>query len=220
MKDYQKQLDIFSEPNTQAQTIAYFEKYWLNYEEYIKKWLPIQNIIFNNKARHLPNMMFNEDKFELLPSIGGQIFSQKEFEILKKCLKVTKDKYFVLIQNKHVQPEIHNPNGGDNIIHPLLRFKYPLDITWSELMSGGYISVELFQWFYKDYFVFGDSGRWGKYIANHTEQYPFNILGFTKEYESIFKKNFEIKSEEEYQTLKKWLPENYKPYIKNHFREI
>jgi hypothetical protein len=197
IKDYQEQLNTFFEEETRQQTESYFEEYWLDENEYIEKWLHIQDSIFNREAKHLPDMMFNID-FELFPLVGGNIFTaEKDFTLLQNCMSQTGDKHFTIVQNKNVVIEVYY---GENEyrVHPYLRFKYPTNISWNEMMSGGFISSELFQSCYKDYFVFGDSGYWGRYVANeyvHPANLAgfnsLNIMGFKKKYSEVFRKNFE-----------------------------
>lgn len=221
IKDYQEQLDIFFEEETRQQTESYFEKYWLDKNEYLAKWLPIQDSIFNYEAKYLPDMMFN-NSFELFPLVGGNIFTaEKDFILLKSCMKLTGDKHFTIIQNKNVVVEVYY-GKNEYRIHPFLRFKYPTNISWDELMSGGFISSELFQSGYKDYFVFGGSGSWGRYVANDYVQpsnlvsfNPLNIMGFKKEFSEVFKKNFEqlwqLEPEITSEILfSEWLPDSYK----------
>lgn len=197
IKDYQEQLNTFSEEETRQQTESYFEKYWLDKNEYFEQWLPIQNLIFNNEAKHLPDMMFNSN-LELFPLVGGNIFTmEKDFSLLQNCMSQTGDKYFTIVQNKNVVVEVYY-GKNEYRVHPFLRFKYPANISWDEMMSGGGISSELFQSGYKDYFVFGDSGNWGRYVSNDYVQpenftgfNSLNIMGFKKEYSEVFIKNFE-----------------------------
>jgi hypothetical protein len=206
MKDYQELLDTFYDPETREQTEAYFENCWLNKNEYLEKWLSIKETVFDRDAKRLPDMMFRDD-LQFIPLRGGSIFTPEDFKLLQECMLHTGDRYFVIVQNENVMPTIYVPDEPP-LVHPLLRFKYPANITWEELMNGGYISMELFQWFYKDYFVFGDSGKWGKYVANDYE-YPLDIIGFRREYDSVFREKFKM-SEEERQEIVKWLPPAYK----------
>lgn len=205
MKDYQKQLDTFYDPDTRKQTEAYFEKYWLSQQEYLEIWSPIKQSIFDSNAKQFPDMMFR-DNLELILMVGGGIFTQEDFKLLQECMKHTGDHHFVIYQNENVMPAIYIPNEPP-LFHPPLRFKYPADITWEELMSGEYISMELFQFFYKDFFVFGDSGNWGKYVANDCD-YPLDIIGFRKEYANMFKGKFKV-SEEDRHRMAGRLPPAY-----------
>jgi hypothetical protein len=202
MKDYYEQLNTFVEDETREQTTSYFDKYWLNKEEYIEKWLPIQNKIFDSKAKYFPDMMFNSD-FQLIALRGGLIFTEEDFYLLQNCMNQTGDKYFVIVQNCSEE----NPHQEQ----PPLRFKYPANVTWDELMSGGLVSLELFQYPFKEYFVFGDTGTWGKYVANDYEK-PLDIIGFKKNYSEVFKRNFKQLIEPE--IITEWLPDVYKQKLR------
>lgn len=175
---------------------SYLEKYWLNMNEYEKKWAHIQNNIFNKDFKYLPDSVFLEG-FALIPMIGGTIFSEDDFEALKRCMKETKDNFFVIIQNTFEQ---QNSSA--------FRMKYPSNISWNELMSGNYISTVLFEMFHNEYFIFGESGLWGKYIAND-EFPPLDIVGVKKEFASIFVDSFKDLREEKQETIDS-LPDSYK----------
>lgn len=214
-KDYEEQLRVFSTLENRTQAEAYFQKYWLSTDEYNKKWLSVQNSIFDVQAKHLPDLMFNGG-YELLPLAGVNIFtSEKDFLSLQNCMQETGDEYFAVVQNENVVIKFYF--GDDKWdVHPLLRFKFPIGISWEEIMSGGYVSIELFQGAAKDYFVFGDSGNWGRYVANSYENpaalptfsTPLNIMGFKKEYSEMFRKNFEHLANQK--IVSAWLPDSYK----------
>lgn len=87
-------------------------------------------------------------------------------------------------------------------------------------MSGdGYISIELLQAATKVHFIFGNSGTWGRYVANdyvspsiepsaHT---PLNIMAFKDEFSELFRNNFEeLRRLELNITPEKFLPASYK----------
>lgn len=222
MSEYEEQLNIFSVDETRIQTKEYFEKYWLGEDEYLETWFPIQESIFEGTAKHLPDLMF-KNEFQLLPLVGGNIFtSEKDFAALQNCMKYTGDSYFAIVQNKNVVINFYFGND-DWREHPLLRFRYPTDVSWDDLMSGGYVSIELFQGAAKDYFIFGNSGTWGRYVANDyacpfiepATGTPLNIMGFKGEFSELFSKEFEevrrLNSQITPETLvSKWLPDAYK----------
>jgi len=223
-KDYEEQLNAFSVAETRSQAELYFSKYWLNKNELFERWLPIQNSIFDSRAEHLPDMMFKSN-FELFPLVGGNVFlGEKDFTLLQDCMRETGDSHFVIIQNENVIIKFYEPED-DWIVHPPLRFKYPVNTSWDELMSGGYISIELFQGACKDFFIFGDSSNWGRYAANDYVQpsnllssNPLIIMGFKNEYSEVFKKNFEqirlLEPEITPEILfSEWLPDSYKQRI-------
>ena len=221
MKDYTELLNMILDEETRKQAEVYFQKYWLDKEEYIEKWLLIQYSIFNGEAKYLPDVMFNKN-FELFPLVGGDIFLiEKDFSLLQDCMIQAGDNQFVIVQNKNVIVEAYY---GENEyrVEPVVKFKYPVNISWSEMMSGGIVGCEHFNNGCKDYFVFGDSRNWGRYVANSwiqpanlTGLNPLNIMGFKKQYSDVFKKNFELLRILEPEItpeilFSEWLPDSYK----------
>ena len=61
---------------------------------------------------------------------------------------------------------------------------------------------------HNEYFVFSESGLWGKYSANEYKN-PVDVIGFKPECEPIIRKQFK-QSEEEWEEIKEWLPPKYK----------
>lgn len=215
MKEYQPQLDFFfSEGNQQEKAQIYLEKYWLSHDEYERIWEPIKSSIFLEKGFFFPNIGF-QPGFELMALSISTIFKQEDFEILRNIMKVTGDRYFVVIQNyDEKNPPIIRPSGKKD---PPWRLIYPATITWDELTHGmeeyGDICYELFREPYKEYFIFGDSGVWGKYAANDPMP-AVHIFGFKKEYSKIFRQHFPEAAKEHYELLES-SPE-YREFVKLH----
>jgi hypothetical protein len=217
-KSFQNILEIFSEPQTRHISEEYLKKYWLNDGDWQSFWQPLKDKIFRSESTCLPDMMFKDD-FALIALIGGVVFTEDDFKALQNCMLEAGDKWFVIVENKYMQPVITG-NDGKIIIHLLLQFKFPVEITWDELLNGGLISMELFETSYKDFFVFGDSGKWGKYAANEywdtsvdPAGTPLDIIGFKPELAHIFQEHFRQPKEEQ-EEIREWLPLNYKGLIK------
>lgn len=197
MTDYEKQLRFYVEDETREQTASYFEKYWLGKSEYLQKWLPIQKTIYDVSGDRFPDVRFQVG-FEVIALRGGLIFTEEDFSLLQTCIKETGDKYFAVVE--HVDEA--NPRHGE----PPLRFRFPSSITWDELLSGGYVSMELFQVAVKEYFVFGDTGTWGKYVANDYI-YPLDLVGFQEGISKLFRERFQPLIESE---VSAWLPSTWR----------
>lgn len=216
MQDYEALLAYF--PTAGATECKYLSKYWLDRKEWSETWKPIKDTVFVPGSRHLPEMMFR-DEFELLAFIGGLILAPNDFQALQECMEKIGDSFFVVIQNEHTQPIIVDEGGGE--LHlPILRFKYPVGITWEELMSGGLISTEVYEILDKEFFIFGDSGAWGKYAATEymddsadPSGTPLEIIGFRGEYRLLFKEKFQIQDEAKQQVLQ-WLPSTYRKRVR------
>lgn len=217
MKEYIKQLEFYSEPSKRKKAERYLESYWLNRDEYLSFWKPIEARIFRPEAKLFPDLMFRE-KFQLIPLEGGVLFTEEEFGLLQKCMLEIGDKNFVVVENPEAEQRRYSIDEGIFIAEPLLRCKYPVDISWEVLMSGEDISYELFDFPAREYFVYGDTGYWGKYAAND-EDYPVEIIGFEEQYSEPFKKHFEYLVELE--VVLSGLPVAYRdslaPWIKERF---
>ncbi|RYU91007.1 hypothetical protein [Emticicia agri] len=184
--------------------LEYLKKYFLSEEEYSQKWKPIQNSIFENQETGLPAMIF-KDNYSLLAIRGGVLFEKEDFESLQNCIQTVGDSYLIIIQNDY----------GVKFEEPLLRMKYPVSVNWEELMSGNFVSSILFEMFHNEYFVFSESGNWGRYCANDYI-HPLNIIGFKPELASVFKKEFKPPKKEQ-EEIREWLPPNYKEIVQSDF---
>lgn len=184
--------NIWSQPKKAE---AYLEKYWLSKKEYDEHWKPIQDAMFTNQEKGLPDLKFTKS-YEMLTLRGGVLFEEKDFLQLQSCMNQVGDKYFVVIENSF----------GD-IDKPLIRVKFPVDITWKDLMSGSFISDVIIDCDINEYFVFGESGAWGKYAANDYI-HALDIVGFKKEYSSLFREVFKVLSEEDTE-ISEWVPKGY-----------
>ena len=85
--------------------------------------------------------------------------------------------------------------------------RFPSDINWQELNSGNFVSSTLLESIHKEFFVFGESGLWGKYSANDYD-FPLDIIGFKGVHEELFTEVFK-QTEHELKNVKKHLPKEY-----------
>jgi hypothetical protein len=177
-------------------SLSFLEKYWLSEKEYLNTWLPIKNKIFRVNSICLPDLMFNPG-FDLIFLLGGLLFYEEYFNAFKKCIDSTGDTHFVIIQNA---------NEDEVPFH----LKFPSKISWLELLDGGAVSFEVFKRPIRDYYVFGDTGSWGKYLS---DEYSLDIIGFREEYKNTFMKNVGIYIKEQKEDVLKKLPPSYKHFI-------
>ena len=155
----------------------YLQKYWLPEQEYLSYWKPIQDKIFV-QDKDLPELIYYSE-FEIIVANGGCLFTKENFLQLQKAIQEVEEKFFIVVQN--VQEYTNE--------EPMFRMKFPVSITWSEITSGIYISSILLEMNYNEYFVFGESGKWGKYSATDYVR-PLDIIGFKQELSSFFQEQF------------------------------
>lgn len=178
----------------------YLQKYWLPEQEYLSVWKPIQDRIFV-QGKILPDLIYHSD-FEMIALRGGCLFLEEDFKQLQQAMQEVGDEHFVIIQN--------TPDFMDG--EPMFRMKFPVNITWAELTSGNYISAVLLEMDYNEYYVFSESGSWGKYSASDYE-HPLDIVVFRPELASIFREQLK-QSREEREEIWTWLPQEYKKLVK------
>ena len=196
----------------------YLEKYGLSDAVYQNEWKKLHSSIFD-LSRQLPDMIFKEN-FEFVSLLGGVMFEQKDFERFGSCLQQIGGRNLLVFQDTFGM----SPDQKQYA----LKMKYPLNIGWNELMSGDFLSTALFEASKSNYYIMGDNGKWGMYVATeyvnevvNPAGTPIRIIGFDPKYRTLFRGAFEIPEgkycenvdyipEEERPDLKEWVPEKYR----------
>jgi hypothetical protein len=196
MKDYQRHFAKYGFPKLDKGAEPYLDKYWLDAEELNKVWLPKKHQTFNREFHKFPDRLFNEN-FALIIRKGGCLLYEDEYVKFQSCMRSIGEKAFVIVED-------FNENKPPHTSGPPFRFKYPVDITWAEMTSGGEDSIVWPVFFapIRMYFVFGGSGKWGMYAGNDYE-WPLQIIGFDKRYSKLFHESFPI-PEGDLEDLKQW----------------
>lgn len=187
---YEEKL-TFDEWHNMEIALEFIDKYWLSVDMFNNKWNPVFQTVFPEAQLSKSKMMFNED-FVYMAFAGGQLFVEDDYNKLINCMRLLGEESFVIIENSCFEKE------------PQLRFVFPVSLTWEELSNGAFMSAALLNLFHKDYFVIGNSGKWGKYMGN----VYFNsteLLGFKKEYSDIFVNEFKNSNNE----FVSYLPDEY-----------
>ena len=201
----------------------YMEKYWLTDSSCQNNWKFLHESIFS-LSKELPDMIFKKD-FEFISLCGGGTFIQKDFGQLMSCIKKLGERNFVVIQDTSGMPSFYRRRNDTWSWSQIpakyaLKMKYPVNISWDELMSGNFISTILFEFYPAHYYVFGDSGQWGMYAAHeyiNTEidpaGTPIRIIGFNPKYRKMFRGSFEIPDGDYCENLD-WIPKETRPNLK------
>lgn len=187
MKDYENQLNAFRFTNQDTDSSIYFEKYWLSSSEIQDKWIKIMKSIFDTNFYLFPqNPFLNE--YKLLVKSSGILFIESELNELQKCLQETGDSHIIIIED-------YDESNPPHLSGPPLRFKYPSTIKWHEMYNSCGICYQLFGRPVRNYFVFGDTGTWGKYVGSDYE-YPIDLWGIKDSYFDFFYTHFKNRNDE------------------------
>jgi len=197
VEEYLKLIRDFPKfPNEPKIQEEYLTKYWLTKEELNNVWIDIMTRIFNSNFRNLRDRVFKED-FDFIVTPGSTLLRKQELELLQSCMKITEDKYFIAIEDVEVKPEEKRTEFGLP-----LRFRFPSNVSNEDIMSGGWLSWDVFNRPIRNFRVFGDSGRWGVY-SEYDYEMPLFIIGFHRNYSYLFHSKFIVPTED--------APEEYVP---------
>lgn len=151
--------------DNQEKAYEFMSKYWLSSEKELEAVSMRIEEMFNNSSSTFPELQFNND-YNLIFLPGACLLTKEDFVLLQTIMSVFGDEHFYIIQNQSMLE-----NG-----EPSFRMKFPSNITWAELMSGNCISSALFELIHNDYFVIGQSNKWGKYSATDYI-WPMDVYG-------------------------------------------
>jgi len=182
-------------PESVTKADIFLQKYWLEDDEYSSKWLSFEKEIFVKNTMP-PDYVFKRDVKVFGINLTGVTFFEEEYPFFQKFLEAMNEKNFVIIESaSYNSTNINNPRRvQDKEIEPRLKFKFPADISFEELQSGGIASDIIINGKYeKDYYIFGESLLWGKYAATLNYDtyfwgYDESISGQIDIYKSAFKK--------------------------------
>jgi hypothetical protein len=196
---------------------TYLEKYWIHSDEWENIWKPVKEKIFDINAKDLPDMMFNGN-YKLVAQRGGILMCEDDLKTIKRCMNKLGEKFFFIVENINARPL------DEYINDPLLfRFKFPSDVSWKDLSGekffGGYslgVSFDLLRVADRNYFVFGESGLWGRYVGSeywnvNINNYgtPLDITGCEEQCFDIFYNEL-VSYEDEANNILAWLPDIYR----------
>ena len=201
MKDYQPLLDKFAKgwasfftgkvySGIPTQVEDYLATYWLDMQELNQVWIPIRNKVFPGGCLSFPDNMFPNDFNTMLRVGGSAIHSEEYLKCLQQCMEAAGDHFFVVIED-HIQKGDKSSVlvGSDRTPWPAFRFKYPVSVSFKQIMNGEYLSEEVLRMGDRDYFIFGDTGSWGIYAGDDV-LWSLHIIGCQKGLSDTFNRNF------------------------------
>lgn len=148
-------------------SMLFLEEYSFLNKPLPAEWDDLKNAVFKASFQtedyRYPTTVFNEG-FISSCKTGGCLFDKNGYEALQKSLVSLGEEYLYI---EKVQ-EFYDPKP--------LRFCFPVQLSWKELISGGYFASFLCFYFHGFFFLFGPSAKWGVFVANDAE-HDVEILG-------------------------------------------
>lgn len=146
--------------------------------------------------------MFPND-FRTIIRVGGSaIYSEEYYKCLQLCMEAAGDQYFVVVEDhadEHDRSSVYTTCPDE---WQAFHFKYPVTVSYQQIMSGKYLSEEVMLMGSRDYFLYGDSGKWGIYAGDDV-LYSLHIVGFQSNLSDVFTRH--ISSDEKDKRMPRWL---------------
>ncbi len=114
--------------------------------------------------------LFQRD-FCLMGYSSSHIFYKESFLLTQDISRSCNEKFFYIIEWE----------GCEEPPEAAFKLRIPVDISWKELISGGCVSTGLFQFMNNEYYVFGDSGKWGKWCSYGNAYTDYEVFGYKQE---------------------------------------
>ena len=162
---------------------AFLERYAMNDADYKNECLTVMRQIFKQSPsemfrihHHSAYDMF-QDRFHLFVNIGGTLFGEDDYTLIQAIGKSFGDKYWYIVEDETCEQDVD----------VAFKLRFPIDISWQELISGGCISDVVFNMFHNNYYVFGDSGCWGRWSDCENSWCDYELFGYIKDNEFVQK---------------------------------
>jgi hypothetical protein len=106
----------------------------------------------------------------LFAHVSTPLFTEEHFKLIKDIGNTMGDKWLYIIE------ECNEENSAI-----AFKFQFPIYISWDELADGGFISDVLLNMHHNNYFLFGDSGKWGRWCDYENSWMDYEIFGYNEE---------------------------------------
>lgn len=150
---------IADEEVLRQQAIVFLHQYAMNDIEYKDICTPVMQKIFKfSPSRNFDiNVMsmteMIDDEFDYFSYNSSPLFWKESYELIQKICAEYGDNYIFILEEE----ECEIPHDS------AFKLRIPVCKSWEELSNGGYITDVLFNRSNCNYYVFGDSGMWGKW---------------------------------------------------------
>ena len=107
--------------------------------------------------------------------ISSPLFSEADFHLMQSIGKHFGDTLLYVVEYE----------GCEDCADMAFKLKFPIDISWEEFTSGGCISFALTRVFYNRYYVFGNSGKWGKWCDYDNQWSDYELFAYNEDCDEV-----------------------------------
>lgn len=160
--------EAYSFPESADVSDFYINNYALNESGFTSAQMLLKNI-FKNSFLKFPDFII-KNEYAFFIAMGGILMDEDDFASISRWMTHFNDKYLYVLEDYQESAPPHQSG-------PPLRFRFPAKLRWEEINQQDGIAYELFGRPIRNYYVFGDSSMWGKYIANDYVDESINPAG-------------------------------------------
>lgn len=187
--------DSMSQEESMKKARAFLHQYAMSDQEYREICLPTMQKIFGCSPDKCFNVqataiseVFNNG-FVYFSYQSSPLFWKESYELVLSICKNCGDHTIFIVEEKRCE---ECPTSAFQI-------RIPVGIPWNDISDGGFITDVLFNMFRNNYYVFGDSGNWGKWCDYDNDYIDYEVFGYKdsnaailayKDYFSISKNDF------------------------------
>lgn len=159
----------------------FLQKYAMDEKVFRNECFPIMQKIyksttdmpFNIQNMSIRNIFQNGYKKSIL--INSPLFNKDHFLAIQKIAEAYKEKNFFIIEDEMCEdsPEM------------AFKLKIPVNLTWEELTNGGCISDVVLNMPQNDFYVFGESGKWGRWCDYENPWIDYEVFGYIEDNQEV-----------------------------------
>lgn len=179
---------------------TFLDKYAMNDDSYHSLCIPAQQRIFRHPAPKGFNILEQEvyeifhDGVKFFSYVSTPLFWKENFELFQAIGRAFGERNLFIIEDEECEEDPQQT----------FKLQIPIETTWSELSDGGFISDVVLNMHHNNYFVFGDSGNWGRWCDYENGWMDYEVFAYKRLCPEILRyKDWCSISEEEYQEVEK-----------------
>lgn len=155
---------------------AYLRKYAIDEDEYCCQTLQLFRKVFRNMLDANYNISSIDiasvfrSGFQSEVHVASPIFSKETYLLFQEMCSAYGDRMFYILEDELCEEDTAM----------VVKLKFPVSTTWNEIMSGEFLSNAILRTACRNYYMFGDSGKWGRWCDYDNNWLDYEIMGYSQ----------------------------------------